>query len=219
MKKNLACSIFFLSIYYALTMALGPVYAEDTRATQLPDPQTEGGKPLMQVLSERKSTREFSYRDIPSNILSNLLWAANGVNRADTGERTAPSTKNMQEIDIYVAKADGLYLYDAKSNTLVPILDQDIRVYTGVQGFVKDAPVNLIYVADYNKMSSLTIGEKEFYSACDTGFVSQNVYLFCASNNLATVVRGAVNKLTLGKIMKLRPSQRIILTQTIGYPS
>ena len=192
--------------------------AQDLKPIQLPKPQMEGGKPLMQALKERKSTRSFSPEKLPMQTLGNLLWAAFGVNRPETGQRTAPSAMNRQEIDIYIATADGLYLYDAKGNTLQPVLAKDIREATGMQPFVKDAPVNLVYVADYSRMGGQKDEEKKLYSAADTGFIAQNVYLFCASEGLATVVRGSVDRPALAKAMKLRPEQKIILAQTIGYP-
>ncbi len=184
---------------------------------QLPAPQTVGGMPLMQALKERHTSREFSTKELPDQTLSNLLWAACGVNRPD-GKRTAPTAMNLQEIDVYVAMAKGLYLYDAKANTLVPVLAEDIRAKTGGQPFVKDAPVNLVYVADYAKMTRASAEDKVLYSATDTGFISQNVYLFCASEGLATVVRGYVDRSALAEAMKLRPDQKIILAQTVGYP-
>jgi nitroreductase len=125
---------------------------------------------------------------------------------------------NMQEIDIYVVKSDGVYLYDALANQLLPIISEDIRELTGKQSFVKDAPVNLIYVADFSKMSKGSGEDKDFYAAADTGFISQNVYLYRASVGLNTVVRGSVDKEALGEAMKLRPEQKIILAQTVGYP-
>ncbi len=192
--------------------------AGELKPIELPKPQTEGGKPLMQVLKERKTTREFSSEKLPMQTLSNLLWAAFGINRAETGQRTAPSAVNWREIDVYVAMAEGLYLYDAKSNTLQPVLAQDIRAATGSQSFVKDVPVNLIYVADFTKMGNSSNEDKVFYSAADTGFISQNVYLYCASEGLATVVRNLVDKTALAKAMKLRTEQRVVLTQSIGYP-
>ena len=172
----------------------------------------------MQALNERKSTRSFSTEKLPTQVLGNLLWAAFGINRPDTGHRTAPSAVNWQEIDIYVATADGLYLYDAKGHALQPVLAGDIRAETGMQPFVKDAPVELVYVADYSRMGKGTDDQKNLYSAADTGFISENAHLFCASEGLATVVRGSVDKAALAKTMKLRPDQKIILAQTVGYP-
>ena len=194
------------------------VSAQDLKPIQFPKPQMEGGKPLMQALKDRKSSRAFSTEKLPVQVLGNLLWAAFGINRPESGHRTAPSAVNWQEIDIYVATADGLYLYEAKGHTLQPVLAGDIRAATGMQPFVKDAPVELVYVADYSRMGKGTDDQKNLYSAADTGFISENAYLFCASEGLATVVRGAVDKTALAKVMKLRPDQKVILAQTVGYP-
>ena len=172
----------------------------------------------MQALKERKSLREFSPKELPLKIISDLLWAANGINRLDSGHRTAPSAMNMQEIDIYLAKASGLYLFDAKQNMLIPIVGEDIRALTGKQPFVKDAPINLIYVADLSKMGRAFGSDADFYASADTGFISENAYLYCASAGLATVVRGMIDKPALAKAVKLRPDQKIILAQTVGYP-
>jgi SagB-type dehydrogenase family enzyme len=179
----------------------------------------KGGRPLMEVLKDRKTIRSFSNKELSLQELSNLLWAAFGVNRPEEGKRTAPSAVNWQEIDIYVAKKDGLYLYDAGKNILIKILDEDIRGSTGEQDFVKDAPINLVFVSDYSRMGDAPKESKDFYSATDTGFISQNVYLFCASEGLGTVVRGWVDKEKLHKIMKLKEEQKVILAQTVGYPA
>lgn len=210
-----------LIVCFTVTISLiysGTTYAQEIKSIKLLTAQMEGGKPLMQVLKDRKSMREFSPKELPLQVISDMLWAACGVNRPDSGHRTAPSAMNMQEIDIYVAEASGLYLFDAKANMLIPILAEDIRALTGKQPFVKDAPINLIYVADLSKMSKLSAENIDFYSATDTGFISENVYLFCASSGLATVVRGLVDKPALVKAMKLRLDQKIILAQTVGYP-
>jgi nitroreductase len=199
----------------ALCVVLGP--AQDLKPITLPAAQTEGGRPLMQVLKDRKSTREFSNEKLPLQILSNLLWAAFGINRPG-GQRTAPSAVNWQEIDIYVALADGLYLYDARGNALQPVLAEDVRAATGIQPFVKEAPVNLIYVADYDKPGRVPEGEKDFWSAANVGFIAENAYLYCASEGLVVVVRAMIDRPALAKVMKLRPRQRILLAQTVGYP-
>lgn len=215
MKPFSKCFCFALAAIFVV-FSSGISFAQ---TIDLPRPKTDGGKPFMQVLSERKSQRAFSPKELPLQMLSDLLWAASGINRPDTNGRTAPTAKNLQEIDIYVALRDGLYLYDPVNHQLVLVSADDIRALTGMQEFVAEAPVNLVFVADHLKMEGLTGDQKTFYSATDTGFISQNVYLFCASEGLATVVRGMVNSLTLGKVMKLRPSQRIILAQTVGYPA
>jgi len=193
--------------------------AQEAQPIKLPQPQFETGMPLMQALHARKSTREFSSEKLPDQVLSDLLWAAFGVNRPETGDRTAPSTRNWQDIDIYAATADGLYLFDAKNHALKLVQAKDIRALTGTQDFVRDAPVNLIYVSDFTRMDSDTSHEdKKIAAAIDTGFIGQNVYLYCASTGLATVVRGSVDKDVLAKAMKLKSTQWIVAAQSVGYP-
>lgn len=203
------------SMLVAVLITASCLLAQDLKPIALPQPQTDGGRPLMQVLKERKSTREFAADKLPAQVLSNLLWAAFGVNRPD-GMRTAPSAMNKQEIDIYVATADGLFVYNAQANRLDPVLAQDVRAATGTQSFAATAPLDLVYVADLVKAGSEP--SVDLYTAADAGFISQNVYLYCASEGLATVVRGSVDRVNLAKVMKLHPEQRIILAQTVGYP-
>lgn len=229
LKKTLTNTDFFYSIAvlvlavclicptYILAEDANSAPAAELKTIQLPKPQTDGGKPLMQVLKERKSSRQFSSEKLPVQVLSDMLWAAWGISRED-GKRTAPSARNMQEIDVYVAMEDGLYLYDAKAHALIGVLAKDIRAETGMQDFVKDAPVNLIFVADFSKMGKISDDQKEFYAAADTGFISENVYLYCASEGVATVVRGMVDKPACSAAMKLRSDQKIILAQTVGFP-
>ncbi len=189
----------------------------------LPSPQKTGGKPLMQALNERSTTRDFKKDDLSLQQISGLLWAGFGINRPDIGKRTAPSAVNWQETDVYVSMASGLYIYDAESNLLRQVHNRDIRKVCGTQGFVADAPVNLIYVADLTKC-----GKKEgdqindsdlFMPYADCAFIGQNIYLFCASENLGCVIRGSIPKERLAKEMNLRPMQRILLSQTVGIPS
>lgn len=196
----------------------GAVIAQELKTIELPKPDTTGGVPLMQALKHRQSAREFKPDSLSLPVLSNLLWSACGVNRAEDGKRTAPSAMNRQEIQVYVAMAHGLFLYDEATHSLKPILSEDIREKTGMQPFVAEAPLNLIYVADYAKIDRGSDSDKVLYTAADAGFISENVYLFCASEHLATVVRGSVDRAALAKTMKLRPEQKIILAQTVGYP-
>ena len=191
--------------------------AQQLRTVQLPAPQTTGGMPLMQALKARHSSREFSSQKLPMQVLSNLLWAAFGVNRPESGKRTAPSAMNWQEIDIYVAMADGLYIYNAKDNKLDPVLAEDVRAETGTQSYVGSAPLNLVYVADLAKVGRGSAEDLALYNGADTGVIAQNVYLFCASEGLGVVVRGSINRAALAKKMKLRSDQKIILAQTAGY--
>jgi SagB-type dehydrogenase family enzyme len=155
---------------------------------------------------------------LPRQELSNLLWAAFGINRPESGKRTAPSAMNWQEIDVYVALPEALYLYDAKMNALNVIASKDLREATGRQPFVAGAPLNLIYVADAAKMKNANEQDQSFYAAADAGFIAQNVYLYCASQGLATVIRGLVDRQALAKAMNLRPAQKVMFAQTVGYP-
>jgi SagB-type dehydrogenase family enzyme len=192
------------------------VQAQDLKPIQLPTPQTEGGRPLMQVLKDRHTTREFSSKQLAPQLISNLLWAAFGVNRPD-GRRTAPSAMNWQEMQLYVALADGLFVYSARENRLDPVLAKDIRAATGTQDFLATAPINLVYVVDLGRTGRAD-SQTDLFTAADAGFIAENVYLFCASEGLATVVRGSIDRDALAKLMKLGSNQRIVLAQSVGYP-
>jgi len=202
-----------------LIFMLAPLIAAlEADIVKLPAPQMTGGKPLLDCLKARQSSREFGPDKISPEVLSNLLWAAGGINRPDSGKRTAPSAVNWQDIDIYVATADGLFLYLPKDHALKKILGEDVRGAMGTQEFVKDVPLNLIYVSDYAKIPRGTDEDRRFYSGTHTGFISQNVYLFCASEGLATVVRGLIDREAMAKVMQLRPEQHITFAQSVGYP-
>ncbi len=184
----------------------------------LPDPDLTKGMPLMKCLKNRKTSRSFKKKELTFDIISELLWAANGINRIDNGKRTAPSAMNSQEIDIYVALKRGLYKYNHKKHLLSPVLNKDIRELTGYQKFTQIAPVNLIYVANLNKLTGGDGTMKEFYAATDTGFICQNVYLYCASEGLSTVVLGWVDRKKLEKVMKLPKNKKVTLVQPVGFP-
>ncbi len=200
-------------------------FAAELIPIKLLSPDLRGGKSLMQSLQERKTSRSFSTKKLPLEVLSNLMWATCGVNRPDSGKRTAPSARNWQEIDVYVAMEEGLYLYNAKAHVLEPVLKSDLRKNTTAflqpsRSSVAHAPLQLIYVADYAKMGfDANDEDKKVYSFADTGFIAQNVYLYCASRGLATGVRGMVDRSALSKDMKLRDQQKIILVQAVGYPA
>jgi len=187
------------------------------QSINLPEPQKTGGKPLFETLAMRKTSRSFAEKELDLQTLSNLLWAANGINRPEDGLRTAPSAVNWQEIDTYVSMANGVYIYNAKENTLEHYMGNDIREATGKQPFVKDAPVNLIYIADFTRMGDRDEVTKHWYSAADAAFIAQNVYLFSASENLATVVRGAVDKEELKKVLGLPEHKHVVLCQSVGF--
>jgi len=209
--KNL---IFTLTAFLLLN---GCASAQDIT---LPAPNKQGGKPLMQALNERQSVRSFTSENLSLQQLSDLLWAANGINRPDEKKRTAPTSMNLQEIDVYVSLQSGVYLYDETAHILKFIKNKDIRSITGTQSFVGDAAVNLIYVADMGKAGKAegaTITDSDLLAPyADAGFVAQNVYLYCASENLGTVVRGLVPRDILAAELGLRSNQRIILAQTVG---
>jgi len=209
--------VCFFAVLLILVLSEHGVAQDSLGTIQLPKPDTTGGKPLMQALKERKTSRSFSERKLSDQVLSNLLWAAFGINRPD-GHRTAPSARNWQEIGIYVATADGLFLYEARPHSLRQVLTDDLRAKTGTQDFAGTAPVDLVYVANLGKVDAQSIDDRNLYVGADCGFIAQNVYLYCASEGLSTVVRGSVDREKLAKAMKLRPDQKILLAQTVGYP-
>lgn len=185
----------------------------------LPEPQKTGGKPLMEALNDRQSHREFSERELDLQTLSNLLWAAFGYNRMEEKKRTAPTSRNYQEIEVYVALPSGLYVYDALENKLDIKHGRDIRANTGLQDFVANAPLNLIYVANQAKVQDPHSDRQLRASHTNSGFIAQNVYLYCASAGLVAVVRAWFDEDDLKKAMELDENMKIILTQTVGYPA
>lgn len=193
--------------------------ADRADSTPLPRARIDGGMPLMQALSERRSNRDISARPLEPQQLSDLLWAAFGINRPETGHRTAPSGMNAQEIDVFVGLADGVHVYDAKTHQLVRVSAEDIRARTGGGEFVKVAPVALLYVADFARMVRAKPEMKEPYAWNGAGYISQNVYLYCASAGLATVVHEIGDWRPLAEALKLRPEQKIILAQAVGHPA
>lgn len=204
--------------FVALFLSTGSILlGAGPAAIQLPPPQTDGGKPLMQALKDRQTVREFSPRPLPRQLLSNLLWAGFGINRPPIAHRTAPSAMNSQEIDLYLATAEGVFLYDPKANCLQPVLGEDIRLKTGGQDFIKAAPVALLFVADLARLSKAAPADRERYAWVDCGYISQNIYLFCASEGLATVVH-ELSRGPLKEALKLRPEQSVILAQAVGFP-
>jgi len=193
--------------------------AQGATEIALPSPQTATTTvALIDALSRRRSTRDFSSRELPRDVLSTLLWCAFGINRPDSGGRTAPSAHNWQEIEVFVALPDGAYRYDARRHALQPVVNADLRAATGMQEFVGTAPLNLVYVSDFGKMGDASAEDRTFYAAADAGFIAQNVYLYCAAAGLACVVRGLVDRRKLAPALRLRTDQRIVLAQTVGYP-
>jgi SagB-type dehydrogenase family enzyme len=189
-----------------------------TEPVALLPPRLEWGPPLMTALARRHSSRSFSPAPLDLRLVSDLLWAAAGVNRPKTGGRTAPTARNRQDLDVYAVTADGAYVYDAKGHSLAPIAAGDLRATAGVQEFVAAAPLNLVYVSDLAKIAGETREDKLVFAGAHAGFASQNVYLFCAAAGLATVVRAWVDKPALAAALRLRPDQLVVLAQTVGRP-
>jgi nitroreductase len=194
----------------------GIAATQELKPRDLPPPRSTGGQPLTEALKLRRSTREYSDRPLPAQVLSDLLWAAFGVNRP-SGDRTAPYWRHVMVMDIYVAMADGVWLYEPKAHTLLPHLKDDFRAQTGLQDFVATAPLNLVYVAHGERMTDISSEERRLYASVDTGFIGQNVYLFCASEGLATVFRGAVDYAKLARTLQLPDQQFVTFAQTVGY--
>lgn len=182
-------------------------------------PNKSRGTTVMKALSERHSVRDFSSKELNLQDLSDLLWAANGINRSD-GKRTAPSAMNKQDVDIYVIMKSGAYLYDAKIHTLKPVVTKDLRGdVAGGQDFVKVAPVSLVLVSDISRFGSMASKEMNtIMGAVDVGTVCQNINLFCAATGLITVPRASMEKEALKQSLKLTDNQILIMNNPVGYP-
>lgn len=188
------------------------------QAVSLPKPRMDSGMSLMKSLAQRQSAREFKTDKLDKQTLADLLWAAWGINRPALGKRTAPSARNWQDMTVYVVLESGIFTYDAKVHALVPKIAGDHRAVTGKQDFVSVAPVNLVYVSDFGKLETKDLSKKERYAGSHAGFIAQNVYLYCASAGLATVVRALFDGTELGAALGLNSTQHAILAQTIGWP-
>lgn len=199
MKRTLLASIIALASLSCM--------AEDI---VLPQPQTTGGMPLMEALSKRKSTREFSLdKRLSNQQLADLLWAACGFNRED--KRTFPTALNRQEVSVYVITPEGAWLYEAKENKLIQVTDKDVRNYSAAQDYAKVALLNIAIVSDKALL------DNDIYAGTDAGAVMQNIYLWCAANEIGTVTRGSFDGDNLAKALGLKDTQRVILVQTVGY--
>lgn len=194
-----------------------PPRGDSATSIALPPPDKHGGLPLMDALAERHSSREFTTDPLPLQLLSNLLWAAYGINR-EGGGRTAPSALNAQEIDVFVAQESGAYCYDAEANVLNLVTASDVRNVTGYQDFVDDAPLDLVYVADHARMGLVPVSQRASFASVAAGAVAQNVYLFAASNGLATVIRAWIDRTAIADALGLTHDQQVLLSQTVGYP-
>ena len=201
-----------------LAAAPGLAAGQEAQTRELPPPRSDGGQPLLRALSKRRSVRDYSSQPLPPQVLSDLLWAAFGINRPESGDRTAPSWRHAIEIEILAATADGVWRYEPRPHRLTLHMPGDIRAQTGMQDFVATAPLNLLYVADGGRMKDASREEQRLYAYTDSGFIGQNVYLFCASEGLASVFRGSLDREKLARTLKLAPSRFVTYAQTVGYP-
>ena len=191
------------------------VMAQDI--VKLPEPDKNVPMTLYQALQQRKSVREYSNKDIDDMKLSQLLWAAVGINRPD-GHLTAPTAVNAQDISVYVCRKDGAYLYVAKDNALKKVSDKDLRkAVAGFQSFAAEAPVCFVIVSDNDKFRGGSTNGPTISGAIDAGYVSQNIDLACEALGLATVPRASMEKETLKKELKLTDAQNPILNHPVGY--
>ena len=179
-------------------------------------PSLSGGMPLISALSIRQSLREFAPEPLPEQVLSDLLWAAGGINRHHVDGRTAPSAMNAQEVLLYVAMPQGLFLYEPKPHALRLVVASDVRRVTGNQDFVDTAPLDLVFVADHARMKLVPAAQREAYAHATAGAMAQNVYLYCASEGLATVIRAWFDRNALAHAMRLQTDHQLLLSQTVG---
>jgi len=194
-----------------------PATGDAAGSIALPPPATRGGLPLLEALAHRRSSREFRADALPQQVLSDLLWVAFGVNRPNGG-RTAPSALDDQEVDVYVTLPSGAYRYDATAHALRLVSSSDVRRVTGYQDFVDEAPLDLVYVADHARMPAVPVRQRESYASAAAGAIAQNVYLYCASAGLATVIRAWIDREAIADALGLTHDQQVLLAQTVGYP-
>lgn len=195
-----------------------PAAGTASESLPLPPPSRSGGLPLIEALQRRESQRDFAPEPLDPQQLSDLLWAAAGVNRPALGGRTAPSAMNAQEVELYAAMPQGLYRYDPAAHLLRLALSSDVRRVTGYQDFVDDAALDLVYVADHARMKLVPAAQREAFAFAAAGAMAQNVYLYCASAGLATVVRAWFDRQALAQAMGLGTDEQLLLAQTVGRP-
>ena len=211
MKKSMILSLF--AIWFVSVSAL-----QAQQIKTLPEPDKRGGTPLMEALSERSSSREFADKTLSDQMISNLLWSAFGVNRPESDKRTAPSSHNVQDIQIYAVTAEGAWLYLPEKNGLRQVNSKDVRAAMGKQDFVEHAGVNLVYVSNFSRYSGDDEQLKQQAAATHCGFIGQNVYLFCASEGLNTVFRGWIDKAQIAEALNLSDNQHVMYSQSVGFP-
>ena len=188
------------------------------KVIRLPKPNLNRNSEVMEAFANRHSTREYAAKALTLNDLSDLLWAANGINRPEEGTRTAPSAMNKQDVDVYVVLPEGTYLYDAKAHQLNLVAEGDHRgAVAGGQAFVKSAPVSLLLVSDLSRLGDAKNTHTQLMGAVDAGIVSQNISIFCSAAKLATVPRASMDTAKLKSVLKLTDTQLPLMNHPVGY--
>lgn len=206
------------TVYTLLILTAITCFAQEPKIISLPKPDMQFPVSVMEAIQMRSSSRAFSDKALSYQEIANIVWAGNGINRPETGKRTAPSAHNWQDITLYVFLPEGVYLYLPKEHALQEVLHEDLRQLAGSQEYVKTTPLNIILVSDQAKMENTTAEDKALLSGADAAFVAENIYLYCAGKKLAVVVRAMIDRTTLSRKLHLSDEQKIILGQTIGFP-
>ena len=204
-----------------ITFATSLLFANGAFAQdiQLPTPDKSNSMTLMQALQQRQSGREFSTRAIDNQTLSQVLWAACGINRPESKKITAPSAINAQDIQVYVASKDGVYLYLPLVNKLQKVTDEDVRpLVAGRQASIGEAPIHLILVSDLSKFGNRQNDATITMATMDSGYVSENISLICTALGLVTVPRMMMDKEGLKKALQLTDHHELLLNNPIGWP-
>ncbi len=206
--------LFIITILIFISTA---IFAQE-EILNLPEPKKEGGKPLMEALNERSSARNFRNQEMPMQKLSDMLWAAFGINRSESGKRTAPTSRDVRDINIYVTTKDGAFQYMPEEHALKVITKKDVREHMGEQDFVADAAVNIVYVSDFSKYPDDDDDKKLMTASAHCGFIGQNVYLFAASDGLISVFRAMIDKDLIHGKLNLTEDEHVVYSQSVGYP-
>ena len=220
MKKSILTTIALILALVANSQRISPPQTisqidHGQKEIRLPEPKSKGGKPLMDCLKERKTIREFSDKELDLQVLSDLLWASNGITRED-GRRTAPTARNAQDISIYVVTNKGIYRWESNKNLLILIKEGDFQKETGPQPFVPKAQWNIALVSDLSKYGGADNPSAIKYGAMSAGYVSQNMYLYCSSFELATVARGMFDPNVMKELLELKGEEVVMLVHSVG---
>lgn len=207
-------------IFMGMALSGAAIAAEKVSVIQFQKPDLKRNASLMEAFSQRASAIELSTTELKEKDLGDLLWAANGINRAESAKRTAPSALNAQDIDLYVVMKSGAYLYNAEKHNMTKVSEKDLRIQVaGAQTNMANAPVMLVLVSETARFPRGDEKAKERMGALDAGIVSQNISLFCAGTGLWTRARASMDEATLRKELKLNPTQIPLMNHPVSYPA